>query len=195
MHGRELCYHHGGKTPRGIASASFKHGRTSKYLPARLHEKFDEAYHDPNWRSLRQEIAVTRTRIKELMEKIDQGDASTLWQQLAAARAELAEAQATKDIPRQAAAVSEMLGLIDRGAADAAVWRELDAKHDTLRRLVETEMKSMVAAQQVITVQQAMTMVAALVAVVREHVTDRKALAAIQDGVTRILNVKSDGAD
>src|SRR5258708_37054514 len=45
---REECYHHGGKTPRGIASPNFKHGRYSKSLPARMRERYEEALADPH---------------------------------------------------------------------------------------------------------------------------------------------------
>lgn len=188
--GKTVCRMHGGKSLSGIASPTFKTGEHSKYLPARLHEKFNESYNDPRWRSLREEIAVTRTRIKELMQRLGKDDGGELWALLVKARTEYTRAVLGKDTERMGAAIADMTALIDRGASDEATWRELADAHDNLRRLLETEMKSMVAAHQMITVERAMNMAASLAAVVKQNVTDRKALSAIQDGFTRIFNVK-----
>lgn len=53
------CHIHGGKTPSGLESASFKTGRWSKHLPAAaLGRGFEEAYGDSTLMQLRQDVAL-----------------------------------------------------------------------------------------------------------------------------------------
>ena len=63
------CNLHGGKTPIGAALPQFKTGRYSKYLPARLAERYHEAERDPELLSLRSELALVQARLAELISK------------------------------------------------------------------------------------------------------------------------------
>jgi len=82
MHGKAVCYMHGGNSPAGIASPSFKHGRYSKVLPVRLAERYAEAKADPELTNLEDEIAVTVVRLCELFAGTKVGEAvrSRRWQ-------------------------------------------------------------------------------------------------------------------
>ena len=55
---------HGARIPIGAASATFKHSRYSKYLPARLLKRFQEALDDEQLLEIRDEIAVVDARIR-----------------------------------------------------------------------------------------------------------------------------------
>jgi len=55
--GHVVCSMHGGKSPRGVDSPSFKTGRHSRYLPDRLTEKYCEALADEELLRLDDEIA------------------------------------------------------------------------------------------------------------------------------------------
>ena len=46
MRGMEVCYHHGGKSLKGIASPSFEHGRYSRYMPKELAPVFKAVIED-----------------------------------------------------------------------------------------------------------------------------------------------------
>lgn len=37
--GRTVCYYHGGRSLVGVASATYKHGKYSRYYPAWLRER------------------------------------------------------------------------------------------------------------------------------------------------------------
>lgn len=82
MIGKTVCYHHGGKSPRGAASANFKHGRYSLNLPTRLAGKYEQAKSDPDLLALKEEISLTDVRITELLERIgedEQKDDGAIW--------------------------------------------------------------------------------------------------------------------
>lgn len=67
--GRAVCSMHGGKTPVGMASPHFKHGRHSKYLPISLAKKYHEAQDDPVLLGLREEILLIDVRINQLLDQ------------------------------------------------------------------------------------------------------------------------------
>jgi hypothetical protein len=81
---------------------------------------------------------------------------------------------------------------IDAGADDHDTWDAIIALTDQRRKLVESEAKRLQTMQQMISAQQAMVLVAALVDVVRRHVTDREVLAVISNEI-RALTVVEHG--
>src|SRR5262245_14503330 len=79
--GRQVCHIHGGKTPAGIASASFKHGRYSKYLPTRMLASYNQALRDQSL-TLFGEVALLQARIDDLLPRVDTGESGKRWQEL-----------------------------------------------------------------------------------------------------------------
>src|SRR5262245_50957479 len=80
--GREVCYHHGGRSPQGIALPQTKSGRYSKHLPSRLLATYEEAKRDPEILALRDEVALIDARLAELLKRIDTGESGASWKQL-----------------------------------------------------------------------------------------------------------------
>lgn len=157
MVGSNVCYHHGGKSPKGLAHPSTKSGRYSKYLPARLAERYEAALTDPDLLALRDEIALTDADVGRILEHLDTDEPTDpedrkLW---------LAVNEANRDRLQQ---------LIEQR-----------------RRLVETERKRLVDLQQMMTAEQAMLFLSAVVDIVRRHVSDRNVLAAITADVDRLI--------
>ncbi|MCB9150722.1 MAG: hypothetical protein H6641_18365 [Caldilineaceae bacterium] len=68
MRGRNVCMFHGGKTPRGVASGSFKTGRYSQHLPTRLAARYCEAQNDQKLLDLHEEIALIDARIADMLD-------------------------------------------------------------------------------------------------------------------------------
>ena len=71
--GRQRCKLHGGASPRGVASASWRHGRYSQAVPQRLRERFDASITDPDLLSHRRDLALLDLRLDELLGRIDSG--------------------------------------------------------------------------------------------------------------------------
>jgi hypothetical protein len=171
--GMEVCRYHGGLTPRGIASPHFKHGRYSKYLPARLSQRYLEAAGDPELLALRDDIALVDARTSELLATLDSGESGRLWRDLLALRREFVEATRAGDEARGRIILADLMNAIQRGAADFERWGEVVDLLERRRRLVDSEQKRLVAMQQMVTAEQAMGLVAALAASVRGHVLER----------------------
>lgn len=188
MRGKTVCYMHGGKTPAGMASPHFRHGRYSKVLPDRLAGRYQQALQDPELLALRDEIALVDARKAELLGRVLSGESGEAWRQAQRQQQALTQSLNKGDIAAARAAILELERIIGRGLADYAAWREIQGLLDQRERLVRSERQRMVQAQQMISLQQVMVFVNAISSLVREHVRDPDTLAAISAGIRAYLS-------
>ncbi len=187
MTGNTVCYHHGGKSLKGVASPTYRHGRYSKHMPERLVDRLNQALEDPDYLNLHEEIALLEVQIGEALDTIHAGNGGSVdavrkgWDAILRAN----QRGDKKAIP----------GLMNQlGAAIDRLTGEADA-HDRLLDLInqkrlasETERKRQVQMKQLVTAEQAMTFVAALNRAVKEHVKDPAVLRAIQMDMAAVSN-------
>lgn len=186
--GKEVCYIHGGKTPSGIASPHFKSGRYSKSLPGRILERYTEFLSDENILALDDEIALVSARIAELLGNLEHGDLGARWLELQKHYELMVQAVASQDLGAGRAAFEALGAVIKEGADEFLSWSQISELLESRRKLVDTERKRLVDAQQVITSEQAMVLVTALIDSVRRNVRDPATLTSIQADLTRVLN-------
>ena len=186
--GKRVCRFHGGLTPGGMASVHFKHGRYSKYLPERLQERYQESLKDPELLALGEEIALTDSRLEDLIHRVDSGESGEAWQQAKRAFDDLADAIHDQNAGAMAAALTNLDRIIKRGLADYAAWGEIGNMMEQRRRLVESERKRRVDMQQMISTERAMILISAITDVIRRNVTDRKQLSQISRELVAILS-------
>jgi hypothetical protein len=191
--GREKCYHHGGKSLRGLASPTLRHGRYAKDLPTRLLGKYREALEDQNLLALRDEIALIESRVRDLIQRVDTGESSHLWKSLQKTWQDLSAARQHGDGQAMAEALNEMGQLIARGMADYAAWEDVGRQLDRKQRLVDSERRRLVEMQQMMTVEQAMLFMGALLDAIHQTITDRDLLSALEVKFRRILPPLRDG--
>jgi hypothetical protein len=175
------CRIHGGLTPRGTALPQFRHGRYSKLLPARLADRYQEMLGDQDLTSLRNDLALTEARLIEALEQIRDGVSAAHVQAIRDAFERYVSLGPSID-PAHEAAWTTLRAAVEtnRGVEDdTATWREVERLTDRKARLVAAEQRHLQAAQQTITVAQAMAYAAALADAVRQHVTDPHTLVAI----------------
>lgn len=181
------CRLHGGLSLTGLASPTFKHGRYSKYLPARLADRYHESQSDPELLVLRHEISVIDARLGDLLGRVDTGEAGTHWRAAQAGFSQLKTALGTSDPQLLQQALDELQKHLRAGLADHYAWEEVYSALEQRRRLVDSERKWMIQAQQVITADRAMVLIASLIGVVKEHVRDPITLSAISTDVGKLL--------
>lgn len=189
--GRERCRMHGGKQPLGIARPGTTHGRYSKHLPTRMLATYDETRTDPDLLDLAESIALTRSKVVDLLKRADHGDTPEWRQSLLSTFMAFKAAHIKKDGSAAARHLAQLETLIVSGAEDATVWPEIMEWEDHGRKLTESEQKRRVAMRQLVSTDQAILMVKALTAAVREHVHDPTALRAIADALARVAPVDS----
>lgn len=187
------CWLHGGKTPKGLASPNLKHGRYSKDLPTRLAARYEAATTDPDLLALQAEIALIDARLGDLLGRVDTGEAGIHWKVATKAFADLQIALDTQDPVALARSMQTLQGSLRSGMGDYAAWNEVYNLVDHRRRLVESERKRQIEAQQVLPLDRAMLVISALVDIVRRHVTDQDQILAIGADVGKLLTVNVSG--
>ena len=187
MIGTDLCYMHGGKSKKGFALPQTKTGAYSKHLPTRLAVTYAETLADKKLWELGEKAALVNTRIVELLSKLDTGETGSTWKALREAYNAMRDAMTAGDSAKMMTMVFVIGNLIEVGNKDYLAWSEITNQIETYRRLSETERKHMLQSEQMLTVQDAMLMIGAIMAGVKEHVTDRNAYAAISANVTKVI--------
>jgi hypothetical protein len=178
---------HGGKTPRGDLLPQTTHGRYSKAMPTKLAAGFDAALKDAALLELREDVALSTAKVEEALRKLDRDESGALWLRLRKRKRELVKARAEGDTTEQAAALNDILQMIERGATDAEAARELQAAMNHRKSFVEAERRRLMDAHQVVTIERFMVFVGAISAVVQREVTSREHRARILDGIARAL--------
>lgn len=185
------CRVHGGTTPKGFASPNLKTGRYSKYLPARLSGRYQEAQADADLLALREEVSLVDSRLSDLLLRVDTHEAGHWWKELRQVHNEYKDAETKGDIPAMRHWLGEWGRIIQLGLTDYAAWNEVYNVLEQRRKLVESERKRLVEMQQMITSERAMLLITALVDVVRQHVSDTGTLAAISADVGKLITIEN----
>jgi hypothetical protein len=170
MHGRRVCYHHGGKSLVGAASGTYRHGKYSKVLPTRLAARYAESLANPALLSLKDDLAVCESRLADLLQRVDTGASGALWQALTQASAAFRTAMAAGDIPAMRDHVVAMHDLIQHGSADHATWQEIQRLWETRCRLTQAEVKLLMTQQQMVTTEQLMVYFGMITETIRQAV-------------------------
>jgi galactokinase len=188
------CRMHGGKSRSGAASGTYRHGLYSKALPEHLAQRFAEAAEDRRLLELREEIALMDVRTKELLGRLEAGDTGEIWSRL---QALVEEMELLQDSGRDAEAVrvlAELLQLVRQGAGEQeyerVTWNQIDRQLERRRRLVESERRRLLQMKQMVSVEEVMTLVGALVATVKEHIPNRRVQTAIGQDIARLLHTE-----
>lgn len=191
MTGRTVCYHHGGRSPVGIASATYRHGAYSA-LPGPIHETYLKVRADPDFLSVADELHVLRALAAHL--------AGGLGVDVVAVRREVGSAwdglQVAK-VSRSPEKVRESMERLEQAIAGARQTAtkvdELIVMFDTIRKLSDTETKRTVLAKEMLTRGQAQHFAGLVQLAVRQAVealadeADRRTvLAAFTDNMLRL---------
>jgi len=186
------CRMHGGKSLKGVASPSWRHGRHSRFLPPALRPAFESTLRDPDYLALGAEIAVVDARVAQLLSTLGT-NGSAPWSDAAAAMRVLEQSISADDESAVHRALDQLRAVIHSGDTTRETWRELYVALNARRRLTDAERRRVEAAATSLTREQALALVGALCAAVKEEVRDTRALQAISIKFGRIA--RTAGAD
>lgn len=187
VNGKRVCTVHGGLTPGGLASPNLKTGRYSKYLPAQLQDRYQEAVSDPDILSLNEDVALLRSLVFKHLESMSTGDTHPSWKLAYSALQKLKKAIATGDAGDLLTAMEEMEAVITPNYRAAVAEDKVTGYIDQLGRIADKERRLLIDRQQVITVERMMLMITAIAAIVKQHVDDRNTLRDIQTDIQGLL--------
>lgn len=192
--GSRFCRHHGGHHSKGISAPSFKNGKTSKYAPAGILEEFTAAMEDRQLLSLRQDIALLHARIQQLIKRLNSGESGSLWSDLKDAYLDLRSAFNEDDESLQESCLQIIHGIIHAGIQEEAIWKAVTDAIEKKSQLISREWRMMVDMHQVLTIEEAMSLVGRIILSVKEHVHDHGVLTSISNDIAGVLASKSDFA-
>jgi hypothetical protein len=111
------CALHGGKSLKGEASPTFKHGKFSEYLPQRLVKIYEDVQTDDEHTLLSRNIRLREMFIRERLAMIDDiPDSAETWKQLRDAVKELNKAYRNSDDGKVYGAIADIENIIDERA-------------------------------------------------------------------------------
>lgn len=212
------CRFHGGLSLRGPASPRYKDGTNSQLalaLPKHMRATFEAIGKRDDLVHLRGEISLLEAREVQLLQNLQGGGSTEFWKKIRKLRAYHERLQTDleslragpgkwpqEDIVAAQAEIdtvtAEILGMIDQGAHDADVWREILEAVEMRRRLSDTERRRLEMLQAFLTPEQALAFASHLVSIVRDVVDDRRQLSAIVARVQQLLpggNIKEEVID
>lgn len=169
--GRNRCRFHGGKSLAGADHPNAKELRYSRYfLDRRMLNKFEAAFDDPDLLSLKANIAITDTRLAELIESLKSGESLKAWERMREAYDNFVDCHNRGDSVGAVEYLNEMGRLIRFGVGEHQKWREIKDMQAHRRQLSETEHKMQHDMKQVMTSDQAMGLLAFAVNTVRKNI-------------------------
>lgn len=186
MDGMDVCYHHGGKTPKGIASVHFKTGERSKYLPPDMLKAYEEMANNPDLLSVRADVALIDAMIAAKLPLLESGESAQHWEQVAKFIRQARIAYKTENYGTLEDALNELEAISDKRRLFYATEQEVGNQLELRRKLVDTENKILYNKERALTVEQAMLLMSALLDSVKRNVNDTTTLDAIQSDFLRL---------
>ncbi|HEY4669727.1 MAG TPA: hypothetical protein VIH05_08130 [Tepidiformaceae bacterium] len=174
----DRCRMHGGGANKlvGSANPSFKHGKYSRYMPARLAAKYLESARDPELLANRQEIAVLDARLAELLGRVDTGESSRLFSQAREAFTGFRNALDRSDKETMQIHLQTLDATLGRAVGDYAAWDDIRQSLETRRKLVETEMRRLEKMQHFHTAEELQSLLTAIAHIAKRVISDPKVL-------------------
>jgi hypothetical protein len=179
---------------------NYTNGRYSKLLPARLQARYQEATTNPRLLSLHDDLAAAEARLGDLFQRVDTGESGALWKELRATVEALTAAVTAKQVARVNTHLSTLERLVAQGSDDYQAWDEIQKLWVTRCRLTETEAKTLINMQQMVTAQQLATYFGYITHAIQEAVmthvdetTGRQILGVISAEFARISDLEERG--
>jgi hypothetical protein len=151
------CKKHGGKVPKGPQHHSFRTGEWSKWMPKTSAQDLLNAVQDPEYLSLRDDMAMNAVEVLNLTKQFEQGTDQKTWAQIDKIATELeillfsegvtafltAMGGEGSDLTKMGGLMEQLVRLIKQGRDEQRIFREIGEATERRRKLVETETKRM----------------------------------------------------
>lgn len=191
--GRDGCSRHGGKALKGPAHPNWKGGASKSYLgkhlPHRLAERFEAALADPELLSLRPNLALSATRLGELLDKLSTTESGIAWKEMRACLVGLRTTVLNGDKGEAAQMVEHLADLVSQAVSEYQQWDDIREAQEHHRRLADTERKREDHLQAHVTAQQFTLFLAYFYRVINEEVSNPKEIVRIADKIKRVMSL------
>jgi len=163
--GFQVCQYHGaGRHKPG--GRPLKSGAYSTVLPEHLLKRYEESLEDPDILAMQNELALLRTYIGDIIKQW--GDDPPNTEEMADAIESMGAALRAGELKEAQDEFLRLERVFLSGRGKFAALREIRGMVEQLRRVSTTERARLVAAEQIITVREAMALVANLVRILKK---------------------------
>lgn len=193
MKGREVCYHHGGKTPRGADSPHFKDGtRSLYYLPTKLQKIAEGIPTEFDKDVLARNTLLTEAFIRQKLESLeDAPDSREAWESLRKDLDKLIEAFTNENYGAVAVRLDSISRLIDErilyhmGVSE--IRRDLAEQRANQKAIADIEFKG----QNAIPVSQLIKFLLSITEIAAAVISNPKERYALFDGIDRLIGANA----
>ena len=163
------CHYHGGPTPRGLASPSYKHGRWTKALNPKRSKAYAAARDDPALLDLRRTIGQLDTGVTEAMERREKLDTPN-FRKDAIALFEQAQSEMQTDLQAATVSMTALGKLLRRGVREDDANEEIARHVSRMSKHMETAWKIRLAAGHAINESDLRTIIYAIIGVAEREI-------------------------
>lgn len=183
------CYLHGGKTPSGIESPHFKHGRYSKYLPERLVQLWEQVEADAEIDILARNIKIREMFIRDHLQILDDAPSSAeIWATVQKYVVDAVAGYKASDDAKVYKALYELEAIADSQTAYYSAVGEI-TNHMAEQRKDHTAISNIqYKGENAITVKELMTFMGAVLSIINTVVTDKSQRVEIKNQVDNLFN-------
>lgn len=188
------CTKHGGKSLRGAAVPHYKDGRKSRYTGVhRLQERADAALADPEYLSMRPELALIDAMLAERWDTLEDGGNDDRWASLEKQFLDLRSAMESGDVRKTRSMLVVIEDVIEKGGAEALARQEIRELIKDRQRLAESMQKTMISLHQTVTVDQTIQMLQEVIHIVSGTVEDRKQVSEVMRKIMALTEAGGGG--
>ena len=181
------CYKHGGATPKGPASTSFRHGRYSKALKGGLSDGYARARKDRNPVELGEEIAVVQAMLEQELAGLEDGGGPRHARRLRDELGRMNELNTLGDQEGAARVLNGIFRLIRSYASEYDRRAEARSLIEQRRKLAESERKRRLEDHEMWGRERVLGVIEAAMHLIAETVTDRRQVARVTDGLITLV--------
>lgn len=186
------CHLHGGKSLKGTASPTYKHGGRSKYLPQRLVNSYAELEADTEYTDLRANMRLREVFIREKLAMLDDApDSAQVWSDLNKLWLKMERAFKGDDYGTLSALFSEGRLVLDERLVYFETHKEIRADLAEQRKDSQAISSIEYKGENAVTMAEVLTFVGAVLNLVTAHVNDRQAQSAIFNGIDKLISAET----
>jgi hypothetical protein len=151
--GYDVCRMHGGKTPRGVESANYKHGGYTPYVPYSFNKIYEEMRDDETLSNVREELALGKMFIAGHLQHLGTVDNEETLPKLLGLLQDIKVYYRTVNSVGMANTIDAMERIIQDRLEQLKTENKIMERVEQQRKLVETEQKISLQGERAISVE------------------------------------------
>ncbi len=186
--GRSVCRMHGGFSPRGVASARFKHGRYSKDLPKDLLATFEASLGDKELLELEREVSLVDARVAQLLRNLNDGASVAAWNEAVFSFRAYKRGLLKRDRQASDDAFARLDDILERQSEEYRSWQEVKELVSLRRKLSDSQSKRQERLGRFVETQKITVLLSALTDALRQEIRNPEILRRVGTRFSEILD-------